>query len=371
MNKRYFEGLNALRFFAAALVVLFHVHINQAKFDLPMLPDLAILFKGREAVLFFFTLSGFLITYLLLGERTKTGDISISKFYMRRVLRIWPLYYIIVIFGLFFYFFLLPQLGIAYSGMNFDLGIGVLCYTLFLPNLIYGLYHVGGIIGITWSIGVEEQYYLFWAPLVRRFFHRMLPLLIVMFVITTLLQVANAFNLFGLSEGMQKFVSTLQFNYMAVGGLFAYAYFYHRERLLGLPVFSNQLIQALLLVGLVAFFFFYHHGVPPVVITLLLPFAFGWLILNVSANESRRLIKLTHPVLDWLGKISYGIYMYHYIFVYLTSFLFTKFGVLTEHVVLFHVLYHLMVWSLTLGTAHFSFYHVESRILKLKHRFDV
>lgn len=371
MNKRYFEGLNALRFFAAGLVVLFHIHINQAKFDLPILPDIPLLFKGREAVLFFFTLSGFLITYLLLEERTRTGSINIPKFYMRRVLRIWPLYYFIVIFGLTFYFFLLPALGISYSGMNFDLGLGVLAYTLFLPNLIYGLYHVGGIIGITWSIGVEEQYYLFWAPLVRRFFHHMLPLLLVMFVLTTGIQMANDVNLFGLSKGMQKFVDTLQFNYMAVGGLFAYFFFYYRERLLGTAVFTNQLLQASLLVGLVAFFIFYRYGLPPMVITLLLPFAFGWLILNVSANEERRLIRLTNPVLDWLGKISYGIYMYHYIFVYLTSFVFSKVGFLTEHVVLFHVLYHLMVWSLTIATAHVSFYHVESRILKLKHRFDV
>ncbi len=371
MSKRYFEGLNALRFFAAGLVVLFHVHINQAKFDLPQLPHLPILVKGREAVLFFFTLSGFLITYLLLDERIRTGDISIPKFYMRRVLRIWPLYYIIVIFGLFFYFFLLPTIGIKYSGMNFDLGLGVLCYSLFLPNLIYGLYHVGGIIGITWSIGVEEQYYLFWAPLVKRFFHRVLPLLIIMFVLTTSVQVANEFNLFGLSKGMQKFVATLQFNFMSVGGLFAYAFYYYGERLLSLPIFTNQLLQALLLVGLATFFLFYQRGVSPVFITLILPFAFGWLILNVSSNPDRRLVRLTHPTLNWLGQISYGIYMYHYIFVYLTSFVFSKVGFLTENVILFHLLYHLMVWGLTITTAHVSYYHIESRILKLKHRFDI
>jgi len=370
MSKKYFEGLNALRFFAAGLVVLFHIHINQAKFDLPKLMDLPILFKGREAVLFFFTLSGFLITYLLLEERTRTGTISIPKFYMRRVLRIWPLYYVIVIFGLFFYYFLLPTVGIEYSGMNFSLGLGVVCYTLFLPNLVYGLFHVGGIIGITWSIGVEEQYYLFWAPLVKRFFRYILPLLGIVFVLTTTIQMLNYANVFGLSEGWQKFIKTLQFNYMAVGGLFAYLYFYRREMLMNLPIFTNKIVQGILTAALLIFFFGYKHGIPEPVIMLVLPFVFGWLILNISSNDNK-LFRLTHPTLNWLGGISYGIYMYHYIFVYLTSFVFSKVGFLTENIILFHVLYHTMVWGLTITTAHVSFYHFEKRILKLKHRFDV
>lgn len=52
-------------------------------------------------VIFFFVLSGFLITYLLLEERRVSATVSIKKFYMRRILRIWPLYYLIVILGLF------------------------------------------------------------------------------------------------------------------------------------------------------------------------------------------------------------------------------------------------------------------------------
>ena len=65
-----------------------------------------ILSLGQLGVSLFFVLSGFLITYLLLAEQDIYGSISVKKFYSRRILRIWPLYYLIVTLGL----FVLPSL---------------------------------------------------------------------------------------------------------------------------------------------------------------------------------------------------------------------------------------------------------------------
>ena len=56
---------------------------------------------GGLGVIFFFVLSGFLITYLLLKEKEQTGTVNVKKFYARRVLRIWPLYFFIVLLGFF------------------------------------------------------------------------------------------------------------------------------------------------------------------------------------------------------------------------------------------------------------------------------
>ncbi|MBU1820427.1 MAG: acyltransferase, partial [Bacteroidetes bacterium] len=92
-GKRYFPNLNAIRSIAA-FMVLFH-HIEQAKNALGIanIYHLSIVkHAGRLGVGLFFVLSGFLITFLLLQEKTNHGSISTRKFYMRRVFRIWPIY---------------------------------------------------------------------------------------------------------------------------------------------------------------------------------------------------------------------------------------------------------------------------------------
>jgi peptidoglycan/LPS O-acetylase OafA/YrhL len=82
MNKVYFPNLNGLRFFAAFSVMLYHFFGEG-------------LINGHYGVVLFFVLSGFLITYLLFEEKEKFGKIEIKKFYFRRILRIWPLYYLV------------------------------------------------------------------------------------------------------------------------------------------------------------------------------------------------------------------------------------------------------------------------------------
>ena len=127
----YFPGLNGLRFFAAVAVIFTHIELIK-KFlgygshwlDLEKLSystPLEAVFRreiswvtpfisnsGPIGVVFFFVLSGFLITYLLFVEKETTGVIRIKEFYMRRILRIWPLYFLIFILG----FFVLPNISL-------------------------------------------------------------------------------------------------------------------------------------------------------------------------------------------------------------------------------------------------------------------
>src|SRR6186713_361533 len=114
-NSSWLPGLNALRFFTASLVVFMHVHSGQGMLGLPQLPAWPILFQRLYAVSFFFVLSGFLITYLLLKEHEHTGTISIKSFYLRRAFRIWPLYFITIGIGMFFYWKLVPALGLNFE----------------------------------------------------------------------------------------------------------------------------------------------------------------------------------------------------------------------------------------------------------------
>src|ERR1700761_1502238 len=102
---RFFEGLNPLRFFAAILVVMHHSETQRRKNGLFNFEWLGLFRNGGNAVTFFFVLSGFLITYLLLKENFETQTVSVRNFYIKRMLRIWPLYFLLVIIGC----VLLPQ----------------------------------------------------------------------------------------------------------------------------------------------------------------------------------------------------------------------------------------------------------------------
>lgn len=103
-------------------------------------------------VLIFFVISGFLITSLLMGERQKTGTTSLAKFYLRRVIRIFPA----------FYAFILMMIVASYLGWIRLSGSDILHALTYTVNYDP---HRSWIIGHLWSLSIEEQFYLLW-PLV-------------------------------------------------------------------------------------------------------------------------------------------------------------------------------------------------------------
>src|SRR5690349_4366985 len=114
-KKIYFENLDGLRFFCFLFVFFFHSfhtefdYIKSTDFYQHIKKD--IFGNGNLGVNFFFVLSGFLITYLLIEEKELNSQIDIKKFWIRRILRIWPLFYLCVIIG----FFIFPILKSAFG----------------------------------------------------------------------------------------------------------------------------------------------------------------------------------------------------------------------------------------------------------------
>ncbi len=103
----YFKNLDGLRFFAFLAVFISHATLFLGYSNLsPAFYSIKkyILVNGDVGVSFFFVLSGFLITYLLLKEKDGYGKISLKNFYIRRILRIWPVYFTTILVG----FFILP-----------------------------------------------------------------------------------------------------------------------------------------------------------------------------------------------------------------------------------------------------------------------
>lgn len=175
-QKIYFPNLNGLRFIAAFLVIIHHIEQIKSSLNLSnywggvdKTPFIEII--GRLGVVLFFVLSGFLITYLLLAEETVFKEISIKQFYIRRILRIWPLNFLIMILALFVLpnidIFLLP--GFDKVKIQSHLVLKLILFVFFLPNLLLAALGVVPYASHTWSIGNKEQFYLVWPVLLKCF----------------------------------------------------------------------------------------------------------------------------------------------------------------------------------------------------------
>jgi peptidoglycan/LPS O-acetylase OafA/YrhL len=152
-NAYYWPELDALRFFAFLCVFSFH-RMDYVPTDPVRNPWLFRIGNiGPFGVPIFFLLSAFLITELLLRERERTGKIHIKAFYMRRILRIWPLYFLV--------FFGLALLNHFVPGVGTQDPLAWLAFTFFAGNW-YILHHgwIAGAVDPLWSISVEEQFYI-------------------------------------------------------------------------------------------------------------------------------------------------------------------------------------------------------------------
>lgn len=362
----YFQGLNPFRFFAAFSVVLYH--IERAKIDFGLtdnFPNAFIQFIGPVAVTFFFVLSGFLITYLLFEEKEKYKTVSVRQFYLRRVLRIWPLYYLIIILGI----FVLPHLSMFNenheSFQTYPPSL-LLMYFTFFSNL--GLVIAGeGILFIahTWSIGVEEQFYLFWPLLIKFVKHPLRAIfgvIIVEYVLKFLFAFLQSRHPDILFEYAIEFLQATRFECMAIGGIGAYLVYFHKEKLSGwvfsLPVRSIvfAITIALLYYGVTI------RGVH----NLLYSTLFCYLILYISVLNK---IKLP-SFFSYLGTISYGIYMYHPLIIPGIFILLKKQLPAFENNFAFNMYAYSSTIVLTLLISALSFHFFESPFLKLKNRFS-
>ena len=172
-TKVFFPNLDGFRFICFLIVFCNH-SIDCLGLFIDWSPKYAIIdenffLNGDLAISFFFVLSGFLITYLLLHEKKMTGKINIKNYYVRRVLRIWPLYFLIIIITMYF----IPMLS-NHMPENFPMNtsmenVNVWLYLGFLGNfsvLFNGIDNV--LVGVLWTVSIEEQFYLIW-PLIIAF----------------------------------------------------------------------------------------------------------------------------------------------------------------------------------------------------------
>lgn len=367
-KKIFFGGLNELRAFAALLVVFHHIELFKKR------DDIASLFGngytnhfidkiGKNAVYLFFVLSGFLITFLLLQEKNKHGKVLLKKFYLRRIFRIWPLYYTIVIIS----FLLIPLL--AYNFEIFSLTpsyyqrvtdesnytlTALALFLLFLPNLAVRLGIA--VVGATqsWSVGVEEQFYILWPFIILLFSRKH-----ILFIFITLLVSFVSLHIVKIPI-LSDIVMVMPFEYMAIGGIGGYALYHYQDRICRITDFKYAYLIALLAIAILLFI----PLLPVYPQSILLSFFFLLLIL-CSINEHKNFV-FRNRAFSFLGTISYGIYMYHPFIMFLVFPFAIKFFNPAYGLWIYNIIVYLFIFGLTILISHLSYKYFESFFIKIK-----
>ncbi|MBX3102396.1 MAG: acyltransferase [Bacteroidetes bacterium] len=371
----YFPGLNGLRAIAALLVVLGHIELNRKVVAGDYLLGIQVIKLAQHAVNVFFVLSGYLITYLLLSEKSLKGTIHLKRFYIRRILRIWPLYYLIFIFGLFVFPYI-DFLRIAVYDQHIwpHYGVKILLFGGMLPQFSYAIF--GGmvpVVTILWSIGVEEAFYLIW-PMLVRIFKRILPVMVTIIILLPVLRwaaevvadswLAPRYSQFVVS-GFVSLVGHHRFDVMAIGALMAYGVFYRRAFIA--TRVAAPLPALLSILGIAAFW----SGAVniPYLGTTLQAALYAIVIANVSV--SRPVLPLENRIMNHLGKISYGIYAYHYIFILLFTQVFRQWGGFASPGIGMEILFQVTVFLTTILVASLSYAYFEAPFLRIKRKFMI
>ncbi len=367
--RAFFPGLNGLRCIAALMVVVQHAELYKWIVGAPslfMAPGFHpwLLQMGAQGVEIFFVLSGFLVTYLLLHEQESQGRIRVLRFYLRRMLRIWPLYFLMVALG----FFVLPHFGYP-SELHVKLapyfGIKLLLMVCFFPNLVLSVFGVVFPVFPLWSIGTEEQFYLIWPHLLAWAQGRWLRSLFVFMAICVALKAAAAWGLthsaaMGPRLVWKSLFDALRFDAMAWGGVAACLVQQRRTAVLKI-VYRHESQAAALALTLALWGWNPDLGACS---DLVYGGLYAVLIVNIATNPNTWL-RPVHRLLDAGGRISYGIYVYH------TPLLFALLYLLKPKAQAwyFQPVFYLAGFSATFAVAALSYRYFEAPILALKSRF--
>lgn len=357
-SKRFYRPeLDVLRFFAFFCVFTYHtLNVKSVGGSLRGVAA-ALEISLSFAVSLFFLLSAFLITTLLDKELEQTGRIHVRAFYVRRVTRIWPLYY----------FFLLVALVVSIHVSWWRIsGSFVAAWVLMVGNWYIITAHAFlSPVTVLWSVNIEEQFYLF-CPWVVAIFRR--KGLIAFSVATIGISMATLFwlgyrRIF--DDNSLRFNTLVELQYFAAGTLVAMRM---KRRSLSLSALARV---ALFILGLVCWgggtYFFdsqcqTSHQVwwsPASEYTLvnLGCLAFFFSVYGVTLGKTMR------PFI-YLGKISYGLYLYHILFAVMVRKMFPG-----HYNVEFKLVRAALSLGLTITTAAISYAWLERPFLRLKERF--
>jgi peptidoglycan/LPS O-acetylase OafA/YrhL len=366
----FFPNLDALRFLAFLIVFIGHAFAEYRHMWLnasPVVKSLGILIfdSAQLGVSSFFVLSGFLITYLILTEISASGRLDVIAFYVRRLLRIWPLYYALLFYAFVVHPLVERRIGIpahAYPYWPY--------YVLFLSNfdILRALPFHPLMTNVTWSVAVEEQFYLTWPLLFR-----VVPRRYYAAIFLTVIAASAIFRAAHSMEGGRSYQVSHTLGVisdMGVGGLCAYlawksprfqAWFARRRRMeIAIFYVAGAAVLALnhfLIAGGLA-----------AVGRLAIAGVFAIIILEQNYSE-RSILKVSRlRFASAMGRYAYGLYLFHAVALWWVKLFYFRIRVNTKQIP-FVLLVPLTAFIVTAVAAIISYHLYERPFLKLKERF--
>jgi peptidoglycan/LPS O-acetylase OafA/YrhL len=309
----YIKGYDGLR--AIALIMVFYSHLSSFNFihDLTERTRIEMICSGDTGVRLFFSLSGFLITLLLMREKLSAGKIDMKYFYLRRALKIIPP-------PLIYYFILILLMSLGYIGHQW---IGLAISFFYLYDFVPSMYYTSEL-GSTWSLGVEEQFYLLWPLIISFFSNRIVKITIFILGVCWLAYLylpIVVINFKSRPHLLNKYFFVRRWFLPAcapiiTGALFSYLYVTNEEKcrrffLKKASMFISACILFLLPLYCPKWLLSYVYplqviqGVGTSIMLI-------WIVFNQNSVFTKL---LDCKPLSYIGKISYGLYIYHGIFI--------------------------------------------------------
>lgn len=356
-KKQHFDSFDALRFLS--FLIVFFSHLPYSLFRGWNFLNL----NGTIGVNFFFILSGFLITYILLFEKKSQGSIHLKNFFIRRILRIWPLYYLAIFFA-FSTPYVLQLLGLSSSDVGYSPNWLFSC--LFLENYI-SIYHNSlpnvSPLPVIWSLCVEEHFYIIWGFLL--YFtrtKRVLPLIGVFIIIGYISR-----YIFFLNDWQFKDIFT-NIDYFMYGAIPAYFYVNNKEQFCSIINKISNPIRVLIVVSSVLLIYFTSHNTFENS-KFIEPLVFGILFTSVVTlfiTDSKNFKISSSMILSKLGKFTYSLYLLHTIIINFLIQLFFKMDLIIENNTILFIVIALL---LTISASYLSYRIIEKPFLRLKRYF--
>jgi peptidoglycan/LPS O-acetylase OafA/YrhL len=362
---KYFKELNSLRFIGFIGIFFGHVFFSNSPeiINSKLYSTLFIYSKilGFISIDSFFVLSSFLITWKALEEIKFTSNFQFKNFLIRRSLRIWPLYFLIVSIG-----FLLEYLK-SYYFLESEKLPSLWNFILFILNydIIENGYNFLFFMVFMWSISVEEQFYVFWA-IIMKWFNKYLFGISFLIIIISLF-----FRIYFINDSLSlNFHTASALGNFGIGALTAILAFKY-------PNFLNKLQNltrnTILFFYLIIFTFFIlmpfllENDFFIVIQRSIFSIFFSFIILEQTYSDKSILKVSRIKYFNFFGKISYGLYCYHGIMITIVM---QMSGLLTESLLNILVLYPILIFISTLLVSYFSFSLYESKFLKFKSKFS-
>lgn len=357
-NQVYLPGLNGLRAIAAIAVVIAHITnmLNWFGLNNRVGGSQSEVYNykfGEYGVTIFFTLSGFLITFLILKEKDAIKTVNIKDFYVRRILRIWPLYYLILVLSI---------ITILIFKIDFR-GWTIPYYVFLAANIPFILHQTLPLLAHYWSLGVEEQFYLVFPSVAKLPNKKLLKYSIYFIVIYFSIKLVLYFlqKTYGVQLEIYDAIMILRFHIMSVGVVSAIFYYYKHKLFMLITTHKVSQIVSWLCVFLLAV---NKYHVASVINHEIISLVAVCLIIGQITSSS--IINLENKFFDFIGKISYGIYVTHMLLILYLS---NLFGKLSDNLMSYILVYFSVIVS-TICLSWVSYEFFEKKFLRMKEKFS-